>query len=155
GADAVAKRHCLDLYLPKGHKDFPVMLFVHGGGWVGGDKNHLGIYNRMGRSLASHGIGMVSANYRLPPRVKHPEHIRDVARAFAWVHKNIGKHGGRPSELFVAGHSAGAHLIALLSTDESYLKDHGLTTRDIRGAIPISGVYSVPKDAVLNVVFGK
>src|SRR5262245_48249877 len=102
GDDADRRRHCLDMYLPKDQKDYPVVLFIHGGAWIKGDKNHLGIYSQLGQSLARHGIGVVSANYRLSPKVKHPEHIRDVARAFAWVHKNIGKFGGRPSELFVA-----------------------------------------------------
>jgi acetyl esterase/lipase len=153
GADDV--RHRLDLYLPKGHKDYPVVMFVHGGAWFQGDKNHLGIYNLLGRSFARHGIGMVSPNYRLSPEVRHPEHIKDVARAFAWVHKNIGKHGGRKGELFVAGHSAGGHLAALLSTDETYLKEHGLSLKDIRGAIPVSGVYEIPDDAVCAMAFGK
>lgn len=152
-ADSV--RHRLDLYLPKGHKDYPVLMFVHGGAWIRGDKNHLGVYNLLGRSLARHGIGMVSPNYRLSPGVQHPEHVRDVARAFAWVHKNIAKHGGSTRELFVGGHSAGGHLAALLSTDDSYLKAHGLSLADINGAIPISGVYVIPDDPVCDMAFGK
>src|SRR5437762_5133670 len=119
-------RHRLDLYLPKGQKNFPVLFMVHGGAWIHGDKNHLGMYNMLGRTFARHGIGMASPNYRLSPQVQHPEHVRDVARAFAWVHKNIAKHGGLPGEIFVAGHSAGGHLVALLSTDETYLKEHGV-----------------------------
>src|SRR5262245_12677282 len=114
GKDADDVRHRLDLYLPKGQKDYPVLLMVHGGAWIKGDKNHLGVYNLLGRSFARHGVGMVSPNYRLSPDVQHPEHVRDVARAFAWVHKDIGKRGGSTSEVFVAGHSAGGHLVALL-----------------------------------------
>ena len=148
-------RHRLDLYLPKGQKDFPVLFMVHGGAWIQGDKNHLGMYNALGRTFARHGIGMVSPNYRLSPQVQHPEHVRDIARAFAWVHKHIGKHGGLPGEIFVAGHSAGGHLVALLSTDECYLKEHGLGLKDIRGAMPISGVYAIPNDPVFDVAFGK
>ena len=153
GADAV--HHRLDLYLPKGQKDFPVVFFVHGGAWMRGDKNHFGIYARLGRCLARHGIGMVSINYRLSPAVKHPEHIKDVARAFAWTHKNIARYGGRADELFVAGHSAGGHLAALLATDERYLKAHGLGLRAIRGAIPVSGLYTLPDYPLLHRVFGK
>ncbi len=138
GKDADPIKHKLDLYLPKGKKDFPVLFFVHGGAWKSGDKK---IYGRLGEVFARQGIGTVITNYRLSPQVKFPEHIKDVARAFAWVHKHIAEYGGDPSAVFACGHSAGGHLVALLVTDESYLKAEGLTSRDVRGVIPISGVY--------------
>jgi acetyl esterase/lipase len=78
-----------------------------------------------------------------------------VARAVAWTHRNIARYGGRPDALFVGWHSAGGHLTALLATDECYLREVGLSLRDLRGAIPISGVLSVPADVILNPVFGK
>ena len=139
GADPV--KHKLDLYLPKGLKDYPVLFFVHGGAWVSGDKK---MYAPIGRVLASHGIGAVVTNYRLSPRVKHPAHIEDVARAFAWTHGHIGGHGGRADQIFCCGHSAGGHLVALLATDESYLKAEKLTLAHIKGVIPMSGVYQIP-----------
>jgi acetyl esterase/lipase len=153
GPDQDRVKHKLDLYLPDGARDFSVLFFVHGGAWVHGDKNFLGVYARLARNYARQGIGVVVTNYRLSPAVKHPEHIKDVARAFAWTHKNIARHGGKPDRLFVCGHSAGAHLVSLLSTDETYLKAHGLSTKAIRGVIPISGVYSIP-DRFLPHVFG-
>jgi acetyl esterase/lipase len=155
GQDADPVRHRLDIYVPKGKKDFPVVFFVHGGAWMHGDKNHFGIYAQLARCLAQHGIGMVSTNYRLSPKVKHPEHIRDVARAFAWTYGNIEKYGGRPDELFVAGHSAGGHLAALLATDERYLKEQRLTLAAIRGAMPVSGVYTIPDQQIFHKIFGK
>jgi acetyl esterase/lipase len=155
GADADPVRHRLDLYLPRGRKDFPVVFFIHGGAWLHGNKNHFGIYAGLGRCFAKHGIGMVSTNYRLSPAVKHPEHVRDVARAFAWTHKNIAKYGGRPDEIFVAGHSAGGHLAALLTTDARYLQSHGLRPADIRGTVPVSGLYTIPNLPLLHKVFGK
>src|SRR5262245_28514392 len=90
GADPV--RHKLDLYVPKGGKDFPVLFFVHGGAWRSGNKN---LYAPLGRMFARNGVGTVIINYRLSPQVKHPAHIQDVARAFGWTHRNIGKYGGR------------------------------------------------------------
>jgi arylformamidase len=153
GADADPIKHKLDLYLPKGAKDYPVVLFVHGGGWVMGDKTHFGIYSAIGQCFARQGIGAVVTNYRLSPKVQHPEHVKDVARAFAWTHKNIAKHGGRPDQLFVAGHSAGGHLVALLATDETYLKAENLALKDIRGVIPMSGVYLIAEN-FLPTVFG-
>ena len=146
GKDADNVRHKLDLYIPKGQKDFPVLFFVHGGAWKHGDKNSYGYYASVGKFFAQHGIGTVMPNYRLSPAVKHPEHIKDVARAFAWTKNNIAKHGGKPDRIVISGHSAGGHLVALLATDDTYLKAEGLTLKDIKGVIPISGIYSLPKE---------
>jgi acetyl esterase/lipase len=137
------RRHQLDLYVPKGKKDFPVLVLVHGGAWVVGDNRCCGLYSSVGLFLASHGIGVALPNYRLSPAVKHPEHIKDVARAVAWTRAHIGEYGGCPEHLFVAGHSAGGHLVSLLATDERYLQAEGLQTTDIRGVISISGVYCI------------
>jgi acetyl esterase/lipase len=146
-------KHKLDLYLPRGHKDFPVLFFVHGGAWRSGDKNTFGLYRALGKLYARHGIGTVVTNYRLSPKVTHPEHIKDVARAFAWTHKNIARHGGRPDQLFVCGHSAGGHLVALLAADANYLQAEGVKADVIRGVLPISGVYRIGGRA-LESVFG-
>jgi len=134
------ERHALDLYLPKGARDYPVLFFIHGGGWTKGTKSS---FARHGEMFAKQGIGCVSTNYRLSPDVKHPEHIKDVARAFAWTHENLKKHGANVDRIFVSGHSAGGHLAALLATDESYLKEHKLSLKDIKGVIPVSGVFVV------------
>jgi acetyl esterase/lipase len=138
--DADPVRHKLDLYLPKGHKDFPVLMFVHGGAWSSGTKN---LYGALGHRFAQNGIGTVIINYRLSPAVKHPAHAEDVAKAFAWTHKNIAKHGGHTDQIFLSGHSAGGHLVALLATDETYLKAHKLAISDIKGVMPLSGVYTI------------
>jgi acetyl esterase/lipase len=151
GKDADDVRHKLDLYLPRGHKGFPVLVFVHGGGWTKGSKEG---FAKLGSLLARNGIGTAVTNYRLSPQVQHPAHAQDVARAVGWVHRNIAKHGGRPDEIFLSGHSAGGHLVALLGTDSSYLKAEGVPLKDIRGVIPISGVYTIrynPK----GTIFGK
>lgn len=153
GPGAHKVKHRLDLFLPRGKKDFPVLFFVHGGAWQRGDKSMLRIYSGLGSFYARHGVGAVVINYRLSPAVKHPEHVKDVARAFAWTYKNIAKYGGRPDRIIVSGHSAGGHLIALLVTDPSYLKAEGLTAKAIRGAIGLSGVYRIP-DRYLASVFG-
>lgn len=154
GADQHKTKHKLDLYLPKGAKGFPVVLFVHGGAWVHGDKDFaFGAYGSLAKVYAKQGIGVAVTNYRLSPDVKHPEHVKDVARAFAYLHKNVARHGGKPEQLFICGHSAGGHLVALLAGDESYLKEHKLSTKDIKGVIPISGVYSIP-ERIFPQVFG-
>jgi acetyl esterase/lipase len=144
--DADAHRHHLDLFLPGGRKDYPVVVLIHGGAWMLGDNRSCGLYSAVGAFLASQGIGAVLPNYRLSPGVKHPEHIKDVARAFAWTKRHIGEYGGAPDKLFVAGHSAGGHLAALLATDDRFLKAEGLTTADIKGVIAVSGVYRIRPD---------
>src|SRR5262249_6341345 len=151
GKDADEVRHKLDLYLPKKHKGYPVLFFVHGGAWRSGKKE---LYAPLGKAFAKNGIGVVVTNYRLSPKVKHPAHIEDVARAFAWTHANIAKHGGRADRIFCCGHSAGGHLVALLCTDESHLKTHNLTCKAIRGVVPISGVYTILPNKIFERAFG-
>lgn len=156
GPDAHPSKHRLDLFVPQGLQDAPVLIFVHGGAWTSGDKN---LYSFIGRAFAEQGFVTAVINYRLSPQVQHPAHIEDVARAFAWVHRNVARYGGNPEKIFVMGHSSGGHLTALLALDEKYLQAHGLTLSAIRGAVPISGIYDVtvePPDPinVYRVVFG-
>jgi acetyl esterase/lipase len=154
GPDAHPVKHRLDLFMPEDLVDVPVLLFVHGGSWSSGDKS---AYSFVGRTFASQGFATVVINYRLSPAVQHPAHIEDVARAFAWVYKNIARYGGNPEKIFIAGHSAGGHLVALLALDEKYLQAHALLPRTIKGAIPLSGVYDVtviPPGTNYDAVFG-
>jgi acetyl esterase/lipase len=137
-------RHRLDLFIPKGQKNFPVVVLIHGGVWMTGNNCCFGLYTSVGEFLASQGIAAVLPNYRLSPEIKHPEHIKDVARAVAWTRAHIAEYGGNPEKLFLAGHSAGGHLAALLGTDDTYLQDEGIAPADIRGVIAISGVYRIP-----------
>src|SRR5438128_1783603 len=137
-------RHRLDVYRPTGKGPFPVLVFVHGGAWMFMSKDDvLGIYGygTIARDLAARGLVVVLPNYRLSPGVRHPEHIKDVAQAFAWTCRNIAEFGGDPQRIFVGGHSAGGHLAALLATDETYLKGVGCTLGDIRGVVALSGVF--------------
>jgi acetyl esterase/lipase len=147
-------RHRLDLFLPRGRTDFPVVVLVHGGAWVAGDNRCCGLYSSVGEFLASRGIGAVLPNYRLSPEVRHPEHARDVARAVAWTRDHIASHGGNPDQLFLAGHSAGGHLAALLATDASYLEARGVKLKDIRGVMAVSGVYHLPPGELQATVGG-
>jgi acetyl esterase/lipase len=136
-------RHRLDLFVPRGKKDFPVVVLVHGGAWFMGDNRCCGLYTSVGQFLASQGIGVVLPNYRLSPVVRHPAHVQDVAKAVAWTRGHIARYGGNPERLYLAGHSAGGHLVSLLATDESYLKAEGLSAADVKGVIAVSGVYRI------------
>jgi acetyl esterase/lipase len=134
------QKHILDIFAPKEVPNAPVLLFIHGGGWRTGDKN---IYPFLGRAFAQQGFVTVNISYRLSPEVQHPAHIQDVARAFAWVYKNIAQYGGNPKQLFVTGHSAGGHLTALLALNKKYLQAEGLSTDLIKAALPISGIFNI------------
>ncbi|HKB15722.1 MAG TPA: alpha/beta hydrolase [Planctomycetota bacterium] len=140
GADADPVRHRLDLYLPDGEKGFPLLLFFHGGAWEFGRKE---VATHLGRALAARGVGVASANYRLSPDVRHPEHARDAARAFAWVKAHAVEHGADPKRLFAGGHSAGGHLASLLALDGRYLAAVGCSKADLRGAIAMSGPFEL------------
>jgi acetyl esterase/lipase len=143
GDKADPVRHKLDLYLPKGTSNAPMLMFVHGGTWKSGNKD---LYAAMGEQFAQHGIAMAIINYRLTREnneVKHPDHIQDVAKAFAWVKENAGKYGWSKERLYVCGHSAGGHLVALLATNDAYLKAEKCAVKDIRGVLALSGVYEI------------
>lgn len=151
GPDFDPQKHILDLYRPEGLSDAPVLIFVHGGAWVSGDKS---LYSYIGRAFAQQGFTTVVVNYRLTPEVVHPDHIHDVARAFAWVYQHIAEYGGDPEQIFLSGHSAGGHLAALLALDGRYLAAEGLSTDPIRGVIAISGIYNLNEMPGFTAVFG-
>lgn len=151
GKDADPERNKLDLYLPKGRKDFPVLFWAHGGALRKGDRKNT---QPIGETFAKQGIGFVTTGYRLSPAVKHPAHVEDVARAFAWTVSNITKHGGRADAVFVGGYSAGGTLAALLATDESYLKAHKLSFSNIKGVISVSGPQRLEFNEEMTDTFG-
>lgn len=135
-------RHVLDIYAPPSAENLPVVFWIHGGGWQTGDKSSV---QQKPRYFTEQGFVFVSTNYRLLPEVEMGVLIRDVAKALAWTHRHIASHGGDPSRIIVAGHSAGAQLAALLCTDERYLKEEGLTFTSLKGCIPVDGdTYDIP-----------
>ena len=108
----------LDIYFPaKKENPVPVLVYFHGGGWKMGNKNEA---KNHGIFYATHGILFISVNYRLSPAVQHPAHIEDCAAALSWVLDNIHDLGGDENRIFISGHSAGAHLAALLATNPTY-----------------------------------
>lgn len=135
----------LDLWVPEGAKKAPLVLFVHGGGWKRGSKN-----NAMGRAMPAHmleqGYAFASIDYRLVPRNTVEEQAADVAAALAHLLKRADSLGIDRSRVVLTGHSAGAHLVALVGTDERYLKKVGLSFADIDGVMPNDGAaYDVPQ----------
>lgn len=130
---SASKDQMLDLYLPK-TRGWPLMIFVHGGGWQTGDKDlvvgGLDVYGNIGRFYAARGIGVAVVNYRLQPAATWQQQVEDVARMAAWADTEIAGYGGDPKRIFLCGHSAGAQL-ALLAALQS--------AKNIRGVISVSG----------------
>jgi arylformamidase len=141
-ADPAEQHQVLDIHAPAQAKNCPVIFWIHGGGWVTGDKGEV---QEKPRALTERGFVFVSANYRLLPQVEMSVLIQDVAKALGWVHKNIARYGGDPNRIFVMGHSAGAQLSALLCTDERYLKAEGVPFDALKGCVPVDGdTYDIP-----------
>lgn len=141
-ADPALERQVLDIYWPDKATNAPVVFWIHGGGWQAGDKSLVQVKPK---AFTDHGFVFVSTNYRLLPHVDMETINRDIARSIHWVHDHIATYGGDPNRLLVMGHSAGAELAALISTDDRYLKAEGLSLAIIKGCVPVDGdTYDVP-----------
>jgi acetyl esterase/lipase len=128
----------------------PLVVFVHGGGWTNGSKD-----SASGPYKSTHypqrGYAYASINYRLVPEATVEDEAQDVASAVASLISHAAELGIDPTRVVIMGHSAGAHLVALVGTDESYLRAAGLTVEALRGVIAIDGAaYDVPQ----QVAFG-
>ncbi len=152
GAEEDAGKHKLDIYVPKEKSNTPVLFFIHGGSWRSGDRSN---YPPLGNRFAREGFVTVVPSYRLAPKHPHPAQIEDVAAAFAWTVRHIAEYGGDTNRIYVAGHSAGGHLAALLSLDEHYLAAHQLSPKSIHGVLALSGVYDLASSESQESVFGK
>ena len=139
----------LDIHPPLGAKsdgNLPVAVLIHGGGWMGGDKGDLGWLYPKTFWLCANGYLVVSVNYRLSPKVKHPAHIEDANAAIAWIQKNISNYGGNPNRLILIGHSAGACISALAAVDNKRLRKAGADPKKIKGVVLLdAAAYNVPK----------
>ena len=139
GPDA---RHRVDLFTPEtaSSSPRPVVVVLHGGAWIAGSKDS---YDDVGSWLAAHGCVAVVASYRLFPAVTYPAFVDDGAAAFAWAKANAADFGGDPNRVFLLGHSAGAHIAALVALEPRYLSRHGLDSTDLAGVIGVSGPYGL------------
>lgn len=138
------EKHRLDVYSPGGDAGVPVVVFIHGGSWKRGDRDvRLDTYQKLARKFMARGLLVVVPSYRLAPEHKFPAFVRDVARAVAWVQQNIEKYGGDPQRMFLMGHSAGAHIAALLGADPRWLEEAGADHSRIEGVVGLSGPYDI------------
>ena len=143
----------LDIYRPLAATPggAPVVVFFYGGSWQRGSRSQ---YRFVGRRLAENGILAIVADYRTWPQAGFPDFIDDAARAVHWTFGNAKAWGGDETRVFVAGHSAGAQLAALVGTDAGYLRKYGLAPKRLAGVIGLSGPYDFAVTGRLQDVFG-
>lgn len=128
----------LDVYKPTQQAAAPIVIFIHGGGWNSGDKSD---YRFVGATLAEQGFVAVTINYRLYPSVKFPNFVDDAALAVSYVRAHASEWGGDPNKIYLLGHSAGAHIAAMLALDNEYLQHAGGDSHWLRGVIGLAGPY--------------
>lgn len=139
----------LDVHKPKkALSNAPVIVFFYGGSWQYGSKDQ---YLFAAESLTEAGYVVVLPDYRKYPEVKFPAFVNDAAQAVAWTKKNIQRFGGSPNKIFIAGHSAGAHIAAMLATDGQYLQAAGMSQRDACAFIGLSGPYDFDPNVTQNI----
>lgn len=124
----------------------PVVIFVHGGSWETGDKRS---YRWVGQGLAAQGFIAVLPNYGLMPERRFPGFVEDATLAVAHARAQLAEWGGDPDQMVLMGHSAGAHIAALVAYDARYLAAHGLTPRVFSGFVGLSGPYDFIFDTPL------
>ncbi|MEO7367731.1 MAG: alpha/beta hydrolase, partial [Gemmatimonadaceae bacterium] len=131
-------RQRLDVYRPRARGNpAPVVVFLYGGRWQSGSKDQ---YRLLGDALARRGVVVVVPDYRLYPKVKFPRWVEDAAQALKWTRNNIARLGGDTAQVWVVGHSSGAHTAVLLALDDHYLRDTGLPASAVRGYVSIAGL---------------
>lgn len=130
----------LDVYRPRGTAGGarPVVVFIYGGSWKAGDR---GNFLFVAQALASRGFVVVVPDYRGSPDHRYPAFMEDAAAAVAWTHREASRYGGDPGGIFLMGHSAGAHIAAMVAYNERFLRAHGLGRDTIRGVVGIAGPY--------------
>ena len=143
GATPGDRRRSLDLYLPADRKQKPpLLIFVHGGFWLLDDDRYQ-IGPALAQALAREGVAVALLRYRLAPGARHPAPVEDVAAGIALLVRQADRHEYDPRRIFIAGHSAGGHLAALVALDPRYLGRHHLAPSALAGVVSFSGIYDL------------
>lgn len=143
GAVKGERRRSLDLYLPAAAaKPPPLVIFIHGGFWLLTDDDYR-IGPQVADALTRAGIAVALLRYRLAPAAHHPAQAEDVAAGVALLLGAADRYGYDKKRVFLAGHSAGGHLAALVGLDESFLAKQGASAKSLAGIISLSGLYDL------------
>ena len=144
-AREVGDKHRLDFFRPAASAEagWPILVFVHGGGWTTGDRaltvSGRDVYRNIGRFFAARGVGVAVISYRLQPQASWREQLDDVGAALRWVYAHAERIGADPNAIFLSGHSAGAHLATYVVLDEERLEALGVPPSSLCGLILVSG----------------
>jgi acetyl esterase/lipase len=153
-AYGAAPRQKLDVYAPRSRTDGarPVVVYFYGGSWQGGERADA---RGVAQALAQRGIVTIVPDYRVYPETIFPGFIDDAAAAARWTREHARAFGGDPGRIVVMGHSAGAHIAAMLATDPRYLAAHGMSKSELRGLIGLAGPYAVipPREPHMSDIF--
>lgn len=135
---AKAEQQTLDIYTPKTAKKekHPVLIYIHGGGWTGGDKSNAASKPAF---FTEKGYVFVSVNYRLHPDVQYDDMAYDVAKAVKWVEDHADEYQMDQSKINIMGHSAGGHLAGLIAADAKYLNSVGLKSASLNSIVILDG----------------
>ncbi len=129
----------LDIYRPKNASNAPVVVFYYGGRWEFGKRQD---YRWFGEALARNGFVAILPDYRKYPQVKLDGFMTDAANALAWSFEHASEYGGDPNDVFVMGHSAGAHLALMLATNAQWMAPHRIKPTQLAGAVGLAGTYN-------------
>ncbi|MEN9814987.1 MAG: hypothetical protein RLZZ412_969 [Verrucomicrobiota bacterium] len=137
-------RQTLNVYAPatKPAKPAPVIFWIHGGGWQGGEKTNVQLKPKFFTDL---GYDFISTNHRYVKAVPMSEIFADLAKSLRWTHEHAAEFGGDPARIVIMGHSSGAQLAAYLAIDERPLKAEGLSLKMFKGCVPVDAdTFDVP-----------
>jgi len=130
--DAYMKSQCtIDLYYPTNKKNFATVVWFHGGGLTGGNKE-------IPKQLMENGFAIIGVGYRLSPKVKAVACIEDAAAAASWAFSHIAEYGGNSNAIYISGHSAGAYLSLMITMDKKYLAKYNIDANNIAGVFSLS-----------------
>ena len=130
----------LDVWQPSGgaRHGLPVVIFWYGGGWVHGSRE---AYAFAGRAFARRGFVAIVPDYRKVPQVRFPAFLQDGAEAVRWTRDHVADYGGDPNRIALAGHSAGAYTVAMLTLDPRWLRAEGVDPHIVKAAAGLCGPY--------------
>ncbi|NBV53485.1 MAG: alpha/beta hydrolase, partial [Verrucomicrobia bacterium] len=143
-ADTTEFRQTLNVYAPakKSDKPTPVIFWIHGGGWQGGEKTSIQLKPKFFTDL---GYVFVATNHRYVKAVPMNEIFADIAKSLRWTHDHAAEFGGDPNRIVIMGHSSGAQLAAYLAIDERPLKAEGLSLAIFKGCVPVDAdTFDIP-----------
>lgn len=129
--EGMRERCRLDVHYPVGGSNLVTVVWWHGGGLTGGNRE-------IPRALQNRGLIVVAPSYRLSPKVKAPAYLEDAAAAVAWTYAHLSQYGGSDRLVFLSGHSAGGYLATMVGLDRRWLSPYGIDPNRLAGLVPFS-----------------